>query len=133
MSKLPFRFVFDAGALNVMTSKGMENLMSRRIFLALAIVLLVGCDAVDDMRGMFEKQELAQVAIKEKYGWDSQLGFNINNGILTQVTVVLDANDVREETVDNLEKIAKEVVSNVFKSKPKAIYIQIASIPNNES
>ncbi|WP_413662789.1 hypothetical protein ACG1BZ_16555 [Microbulbifer sp. CNSA002] len=107
--------------------------MIRMLFLALAIILLVACDAVDDMKGMFEKQKLAQAAIKEKYGWDSQLGFSINNGVLTQVTVVLDVNDVRGETVKNLEVITKEVVSEVFKSKPKAIYIQIASIPNSGS
>jgi len=94
-----------------------------------SIFLLNGCGAVDDMKGMFEKQELAQAEIKEKYGWESQLGFKMNNGVLTQVTVILNADQVRNETVKNLETIAKEVVSKVFKSKPRAIYIQIASAP----
>jgi len=35
--------------------------------------LLVGCNAVSDMKGMFEKQELVQKAIKEKYGLQSQV------------------------------------------------------------
>ena len=108
-------------------------MVTRILFFLFLICLLGGCDAVDDMKGMFEKQELAQAEIKEKYGWESQLGFNINNGILTQVTVVLDAKDVREETVGSLEKITREVVSKVFKSKPQAIYIQIASVPSDES
>ena len=107
--------------------------MNKIIFIALLVLFLGGCDAVDDIKGMFEKQELAQVEIKEKYGWESQLGFNINNGILTQVTVVLNADEVRDETVENLEIIAKEVVSKVFKSEPKAIYIQIASVPDEKS
>jgi predicted YcjX-like family ATPase len=102
----------------------------RSIILATFFMLMLqGCDAVDDMKGMFEKQELAQEFIKSKYGWESQLGFNINNGILTQVTVVLNADQVRGETVERLEEITKEVVVSVFKSKPQAIYIQIASQP----
>ncbi|MDK1286838.1 hypothetical protein [Pseudoalteromonas umbrosa] len=95
----------------------------------LAFVLLQGCDAADDMIGMFEKQELAQELIKSKYGWESQLGFSIDNGVLTHVTVILDADEVRGETVENLEAVSREVVSSVFKSTPKAIYIQIASEP----
>lgn len=90
------------------------------------MLLLQGCDAVNDMKGMFEKQELVQELIKTKYGWESQLGFNMNNGVLTDVTILLNADQVRGETVEKLEKITSEVVANVFKSKPKAIYIQIA-------
>lgn len=98
----------------------------------MSIVLLAslcGCDSIDDMKGMFEKQELAQSIIMEKYGWESNLGFNMNNGFLTQVTLILDADDVRGEKVSDLEEIAKEVISHTFKSKPQAIYIQISSIP----
>ena len=105
----------------------------KKLFVGIFILLAVtGCDAVDDMKGMFEKQESAQTIIKEKYGWDSQLGFNMSNGVLTQVTLVLNANDVRNETVSKLEKIAKDVIAMTFKSTPKAIYIQIASLPDEK-
>ncbi len=104
--------------------------MNRLYYCVLLTFLLSGCDAVNDMKGMFEKQKLVQTAIKEKYGWESQVGFNINNGILTQVTLIFDANDVRDEKVSRLEIITKDVISKSFKSKPQAIYIQIASIPN---
>ncbi|MCP3662809.1 MAG: lipoprotein [Gammaproteobacteria bacterium] len=103
----------------------------RRIILILSVLfILSGCDAVDDMKGMFEKQAIAQELIKEKYGWDSQLGFNIDNGILSQVTVVLDANQVHGEKIGRLEVITKDVVATVFKSKPRAIYIQISIHPD---
>jgi len=94
---------------------------------------LIGCDSINDMTGMFEKQELAQSIMKDRYGLDSQLGFNINNGQLTQVTLVLDANDIREKTVTELEEMTMNVVSEVFKSEPHVIYIQIASSQHNES
>ncbi|MCF6443076.1 hypothetical protein L1077_26985 [Pseudoalteromonas luteoviolacea] len=112
-------------------TKGIVN-MRRIIPIFLALVLLQGCDAADDMIGMFEKQELAQELIKSKYGWESQLGFSIDNGTLTQVTIILEADEVRGETVENLEKVTNEVVSSVFKSTPKAIYIQIASQPESQ-
>lgn len=131
--------VFESMLLSVIYRSSFRSLnwmkivMNKLLIVVLAMVMLAGCDTVDDMKGMFEKQKLAQTAIKEKYGWDSQLGFNINNGKLTQVTVVLSAREVRGETVENLENMAKEVVGEVFKSQPQAIYIQIASIPDSDS
>ena len=107
--------------------------MNRILYCLLLTFLLSSCNAVNDMKDMFEKQELVQTAIKEKYGWESQVGFNINNGILTQVTLILNADDVRDEKVSYLEPIAKEVISKSFKSKPQAIYIQIASKPSDGS
>ena len=95
--------------------------------------MLLACDAIDDMKGMFEKQEIIQSAIKEKYGLQSQVGFNMHNGILTQVTIIFDANEVRDEKVSKLEAIAKDVISTSFKSKPKAIYIQISSFQDNDA
>jgi len=52
-----------------------------RLIIALTLMvslLLVGCNAVSDMKGMFEKQELVQKAIKEKYGLHSEVGWNIH-------------------------------------------------------
>jgi hypothetical protein len=88
--------------------------------------LLVGCNAVSDMKGMFEKQELVQKAIKEKYGLESQVGWNINNGVLTQVTVAFDAEEVRDKKVSELEAAAKEAVASSFKSTPRMLNVQVA-------
>ena len=96
-------------------------------------LLLAGCDAITDMKGMFEKQELVQNLVMEKYGWESQVGFNMHNGVLTQVTLILNANDVRNEKVSRLEKIARLVITESFASKPNVIYIQIASLPDDNS
>ena len=89
-------------------------------------LLLVGCNAVSDMTGMFEKQELVQKAIKEKYGLQSQVGWNINNGVLTQVTVAFDAEEVRDKKVSELEAAAKEAVALSFKSTPRMLNVQVA-------
>ena len=80
------------------------------------IVMQKNCapDLVDDMKQLLDKQVLAQKEIKNSYGWDSQLGFNYSNGVLTDVTVVFSAEDVRNEPVGRLEDITVEVVSKVL-------------------
>ncbi len=106
--------------------------MRNLILAPFLFIMLVSCDAIDDMKGMFEKQEIVQSFIKEKYGWQTQVGFNMNNGVLTQVTVVFDANEVRNEKVSKLETITKDVISTSFKSTPRAIFIQISTTPNEK-
>ena len=88
--------------------------------------LLVACSAVSDMTGMLEKQELVQKAIKEKYGLQSQIGWNIHNGVLAQVTVAFAAEEVRDKKVSELEAVAKDAVASSFKSTPRMLNVQVA-------
>jgi hypothetical protein len=67
--------------------------------------LFLGCNAVSDMKGMFGKQELVQRAIKEKHGLESRIGWNMNNGVLTQGTVTFDGGQVRDKKVSELETV----------------------------
>jgi len=106
--------------------------MQRNLLLIFIVFLLSSCDAFDDMTGMFEKQELVQNEIKRKYGWESQVAFNIHNGTLTQVTLLLNASEVGDQKVADLELIAKEVIDKTFKSEPQRIFIQISSIPDEK-
>jgi len=76
---------------------------------------------------MFEKQALIQNAIKDKYGWDCQAFWSMHNTSLTQVTVVFEANEVRDEKVATLETAVLDAVEDAFSSKPKAISVQIVS------
>ncbi len=71
-------------------------------------------------------QELAQKAIKEKCGLESRVGWNINNGVLTQVTVSFDAEELRDKKVSELETAAKDAAAASFKSTPRVLNVQIA-------
>lgn len=103
----------------------------RALILALSFALLQsGCSAFEDMAGFMEKQALVQKAIKDKYGWETMVGWNMHNGALTQVTVSFDAAQVRGETVASLEEAAKSGVAAAFQSKPQVIYVQVASEPS---
>ncbi|MBI3563043.1 MAG: hypothetical protein HY080_15140 [Gammaproteobacteria bacterium] len=88
---------------------------------------LLGCDIAKDFKDMGEKQAKVQKIIKEKYGWESQLSWNIQNGVLTQVTVRFSADQVRQETVAKLEDITRAAIATSFDTKPKYIFILISS------
>ena len=101
-------------------------------FIAIVFIMLfvfVGCNVVDDLKGAFEKQELLRKTIKDKYGWDSQMTWNMSNGVFTHVSVILSADQVRDEEVSTLEEAALEAVASTFKSTPKIVYVQIACQP----
>lgn len=96
-----------------------------------AVALLSGCGVVEDMKGAHEKSQLVAKAIKDKHGWNTQVGWNIQNGKLTQVTVVFQSSEVREQRVAALETAAAEAIAKAFASRPGTILVQIASQPGN--
>jgi uncharacterized protein YcfL len=102
------------------------------VILFIVLFVFVGCNVVEDIKGMFEKQQLVQQAIKDKNGWDSQVSWNINNGILTHVSVVLSAEQVRDEKVSTLEEAVLDAVASSFESKPKVVYVQVACHPKEQ-
>jgi len=57
------------------------------------------------------------------------VGWSYTNGVLTQVTVTLNDEEVHNAPVSGLRSAAKEAVENVFDSKPGVILIQIACSP----
>ncbi|MFK7889037.1 MAG: membrane lipoprotein lipid attachment site-containing protein [Gammaproteobacteria bacterium] len=101
--------------------------MKRIILATFLIFALAGCNAMDDMKGFFEKKEIVEEAIKKETGWESQVGYNMLNGVITDVSVVFDAEDVRDEKVSELETLVRKVVSESFDSTPQVVYIQIAT------
>ncbi len=101
--------------------------MRRTLTIILLSILMLGCDAVEDLKEMGQKQSIVQQAIKESHGWNVQVGWHMSNGILTQVTVVLDAEEIRNEKIADLEKAALDAISKAFKSKPQRVFLQIST------
>ena len=98
----------------------------KRLFIGVLLMAVVlGCNVIEDMKDVFHKQELVIEAIKEEKGWESKVGFNIHNGVLTDVTVTLDAKEVNDQKVADLVKVVRPVVLESFDSTPQSIYIQI--------
>jgi hypothetical protein len=90
-------------------------------------IALAGCETVENRREMLDTQVQLRAMIKEELGVESLVGFNMNNGVLIDVSITLNADDVADRSVSELTRIAKSVISKSFESKPRAIYIQIAT------
>lgn len=90
-------------------------------------IVLTGCDTVEGMRDMLDTQEQLRGIIKEEIGVEPLVGFNMNNGVLIDVSITLNANDVADKSVSELVRIARSAVKRSFESKPRAIYIQMAT------
>lgn len=99
----------------------MYNLIST-ITLAL---LLTACDTVSSVQGLLEQQNQGQEYVQQHYGLDSQLGFQITNGVLEHVTLGLNAKDVQSYHISQLESMARDVAAHTFESEPQALTIQL--------
>ncbi len=106
--------------------------MIKNFFVVIIILLLSACDAYDDMSSMFEKQKLVQDHIKSTKGYNTQVGFNINNGVLVQVTVYFQSVEVKQVSVEELEQIALTSVAQFFKLMPKKLNVAIQSVPDEK-
>lgn len=104
--------------------------MIKQLFIAITFLLLSACDAYEDMSSMFEKQQSVQEYIKHKNGYTAQVGFNINNGVLTQVTVYFKSVEVKQESVAKLEEIALTAVAKSFKLIPRTLNVAIQTTPD---
>lgn len=98
----------------------------RTVIVLLALVLS-GCSFVGDMQEMSAQQSQLQEKIKEQHGWDVQVGWNIHNGVLTNVTVMVETQTVAGLQVSEVEAALKTAVSESFEEEPKALVIQIIS------
>ena len=106
--------------------------MRKLLAILLLSTLIAGCDAMEDLKEMGQKQSIVANAIKDSHGWDVQVGWHMSNGILTQVTVVLSADEIRDVTVAEIEQAALDAVSKAFKSKPQVVFLQIATEVDEE-
>ena len=100
----------------------------QKLILGLIIAgALVACETVEDMRDMRDTQEQLKALIKESIGVEPQVGFNISNGTLIDVSIALNADEVADRTIAELKRAARSAVKKTFDSKPRAIYIQLAT------
>jgi len=97
----------------------------KKLILLSGLFVLSACSLVDDFNQVLEHQKQVQAIVKERYGLESQFGFNVSNGELVQVTLNLNVADVRDKTVSELEQVVAEIVPEVFEQKPQQVLIII--------
>ena len=96
----------------------------KTILTGLALVLLLSaCDAVEGMRDMKDTQIQLKGLIGEEIGVEPLVGFNLDGGVLIDVSVGFSASEVRDRSVSELVRAVRSAVAASFKNKPLAIYI----------
>ncbi|MEM7561960.1 MAG: hypothetical protein AAF353_02800 [Pseudomonadota bacterium] len=89
------------------------------------VVFLSACETVENRRDMLDKQTELKGHIKDGIGVDSLVGFNLDGGVLIDVSVAFDADAVADRTVSELRRVVRHGVKNTFKTPPRAIYVQL--------
>lgn len=93
----------------------------------LLAIALAGCDVVEGRRDAVDTQEELKGIIREEIGVDSYVGFNVRNGTLIDVSITLNAQDVADRSVSELERLVQSAVRRSFETSPGTIYIQLAT------
>jgi hypothetical protein len=101
-------------------------MMSRLAAIA-SMLLLVGCGVVGDFTETQKQAEATAVALEKEFGAKPFVGWNINNGTLTNVNVVFPVATVSTLTVADLESRTRRVVVQEFKQKPKQLMVAVTS------
>ena len=98
--------------------------------IGLAIIFFIGlaaCETVEDRRDMLDTQSQLKEMIKDDIGVDSLVGFNLDQGVLIDVSFAFDSDSVADRTVSELRRAVRSAVRQSFETAPRAIYIQIAT------
>jgi hypothetical protein len=86
----------------------------------MCVLLLSGCDAFSTLKDGFAQSQAAAKALEEKTGHKAFVGFNWNNGTLTNVSITFDA-IITEKSLKDVESLTREVVKSSFKQEARQI------------
>lgn len=102
--------------------------MSRNfLFLSLLTILfLSGCNMMEDFSEAQKKQKKVTERLTTKLGGQVQVGWNIHNGRLAQVTVLVPAKAAADSTLRELKGMVAPVVAEEFSEKPARLQISAA-------
>ena len=90
-------------------------------------ITLLACDTVEGMRDLVDTQVQLRGIMQEELGIETLVGFNYDGETLIDVTFSMNAGEVADKSVTELERVARSAVKRTFDSKPRAIYIQLVT------
>ncbi len=95
----------------------------------LATLLLTGLAACGgEAGGLFDTMGVAEAAKTELFdthGLTCDIGFNINNGRLSRVTVGVAQAEVSDLTIDDIARLVEPVIRRHFKESPDALILNV--------
>lgn len=103
----------------------------RKIFIALLVILLVGCDMASSMKDSLKHSELVEKDLEKSIGIKPFVGFNWHNGTLTAVSVNFPTIPSSKQLEETSQLVEKSVKYN-FKQEPKQIVVSFAITPGSQ-
>ncbi len=98
----------------------------------IAAALLTSCDTVEGTRDILDAQEQLRGMVEEEIGVLPLVQFNTKKGVLIDVSFAFGAQDVADRSVSELVHAARKAVAGSFEQKPRAIYLQLVTQPQEE-
>ena len=101
-------------------------MIKRWKLLLLASFILSGCEMAVEMGEMQEKMVKVNSALKKELNMEAQVGWNIHNGTLTQITVLIPAERAGEQTLKQLKESTYPIVRKHFQEDPQVYQLAVA-------
>lgn len=104
------------------TPANMPKMKQYAALLLLAAAALAGCDMVDTMKEGFTHSQEVAADLEKSLGAKAQVGFNWNNGVLSNVSVTFERYP-QGQTFAQISAASKLAIANRFKQKPRQVVI----------
>lgn len=96
--------------------------MRRLLLLTFFVIMAAGCSAVDTMSEGFKHSQEVAADLEKATGSRPFVGFNWNNGSLTNVAVTFDGIPAGK-TTEELVALSRSSITDRFKQEPQNIVI----------
>jgi hypothetical protein len=106
----------------------MMNRILQSIVAVVLTVALCACDAIDSMQNGFAHSSAVSAELEKSVGLKSFVGFNWNNGFLTQVTVTFEGVP-ENRSLQEITQLSRAAVLKEFKQEPKKIVVAFMLSP----
>jgi hypothetical protein len=103
----------------------------RKIFIALLVILLAGCDIASGMKDGLKYSELAAKDLEKNIGIKPFVGFNLNNGKLTTVSITFPSIPSPKQ-LEEISQLVEKAVKYNFKQEPEQIVISFTITPSTK-
>jgi hypothetical protein len=102
--------------------------MKKPVLLALALVTLSGCGAVDTLKDGFAHSQAVSASLEKSLGAKSFVGFNWFNGTLNSVNITFQEVP-NNKTLQEILSESKSAVAQEFKQNPQQIVVSFSVKP----
>ena len=96
--------------------------MKRLLLLTFIVLMVTGCSAIDTMSEGFKHSQEVANDLEKAIGTKPFVGFNWNNGSLTNVTVIFEGIPAGK-TTEEIGVLSRSSISTRFKQQPQNIVI----------